>query len=201
MPHDAQLRSRLQQITQELISEHAELVRRLRDEFAHTIEPARDGRGQMMRPFGTCFAFAMGFHEDAVYHRIATLDSIANLEHYFASPAFVSWLLESGTLRRLERTVPLESVLVLYFKPTGEPVHAGIEFAEGRVRSKWGIGWVWDHGVWEVPSSYGHEVAYYERPTIDQTRAAFLDWLREQPDFVEFATEYDLLDLVSDCDG
>lgn len=52
--------------------------------------------------------------------------------------------------------------IVIYFQ-AGNPVHAGKFFRrENRAVSKWGIGHLWEHDLWEVPSVYGDRHEFFD---------------------------------------
>ncbi len=193
---DVQLRTRLQEITETHSFEHIERVERLREDHAHTVEPLRDNRGRPLSPFGTCFAFALGLHEDPTYHYIATCDAAQRHERFFASSIFVCWLVDRGKIEVRDQNSPAESDLILYFINGSGPVHAGIGLEGGRVRSKWGTGLVWEHALWEVPASYGNHFRSYMRPSVNEMREAFLEWLGEQPGITEFATTHGFLNEI-----
>jgi hypothetical protein len=69
-------------------------------------------------------------------------------------PEFVLRLIERGILARDDA-----GDIVIYFRDR-LPMHAGLCIGR-RIRSKWGIGNLWEHGLWEVPSSYGDTAERY----------------------------------------
>jgi hypothetical protein len=57
--------------------------------------------------------------------------------------------------------------LVVYFDFFGKAKHIG-KVIEGSIVSKWGMkGYLWNHGIWEIPSSYGVDVRFYSQ--LDKT--------------------------------
>jgi hypothetical protein len=109
-----------------------------------------------------CFMFALDIEADAIRDKV--------LLSIFCGSEFVSVFVEKCRLR--ERTAPSDAVngdIVIYCHD-GNPKHAG-KWADNRVISKWGSGptHIWDHGVYEVPESYGDEVRVF-RPVRDATR-------------------------------
>ena len=58
-----------------------------------------------------------------------------------------------------------ETAVVLYYE--GSRIkHSGLKRGE-LVHSKWGDCHTWEHGVLEVPISYGERVVYYQAPPIE----------------------------------
>jgi hypothetical protein len=57
--------------------------------------------------------------------------------------------------------------------------HAGIARGE-RIESKWGLGHLWRHGVYEVPLRYGNHVRYFLRLTSEACVGAFLEYAAER---------------------
>ncbi len=104
-----------------------------------------------------------------------------------ANSVFMRHLLGQGILR--ENSVPLEDALALYFD-TDKPKHAGLMKSDSRVSSKWGLGHLWEHGLREVPSSYGDDVRFFERPDANTVFAAFKSWMHTQPGYNEFEAKY-----------
>ncbi len=53
--------------------------------------------------------------------------------------------------------------LVVYY--TGQQkVHVGRYVAPNLVESKWGLGPLFRHGLWDVPKSYGDALKYFKAP-------------------------------------
>lgn len=73
---------------------------------------------------------------------------------------------------------------VLYSR-NQEIMHAGTVSA-ARVVSKWGVGWLWEHEVFEVPAQYGDKVHFYRR--IEQREAEQL--------FVSYVARHEGTELV-----
>ena len=53
-----------------------------------------------------------------------------------------------------------------------KPEHAG-RIQHDRVISKWGIGQLWDHRLYEVPSQYGSEVQFFDEIPLNIVRGKF----------------------------
>jgi hypothetical protein len=74
--------------------------------------------------------------------------------------AFMSRLIERGIL------VKDDNGSVLLYYDGSVLKHAGV-LRGGRVTSKWGDGHLWEHNVWEVPSSYGGTTKRYQVARLD----------------------------------
>ena len=53
--------------------------------------------------------------------------------------------------------------LVVYYKGQ-QKMHVGRYIAPNLVESKWGIGPLFRHGLWDVPKSYGETLKYFKPP-------------------------------------
>jgi len=96
--------------------------------------------------------------------------------HVFPGREFVQFLLDT----RLEETLTEEvrdGDHVIY--AGAEIEHAGIVRGEG-IESKWGLGHVWRHGVYEVPLRYGNHVRYFRRLPSETCVGAFLEYAAER---------------------
>ncbi|MCH7915675.1 MAG: hypothetical protein IH856_22010 [Deltaproteobacteria bacterium] len=68
--------------------------------------------------------------------------------------------------------------LVVYCDKFGNVQHAG-KIVEASIVSKWGMkGSLWQHELWEVPSSYGTSARFYSHSTMERVRSRWLDYLR-----------------------
>jgi hypothetical protein len=83
--------------------------------------------------------------------------------HVFAGAAFVHLLLDEGLLNELVPSDAREGDLVFYFNDEGRFKHAGLNLENNRVLSKWGSGHLFEHGLFEVPESYGTKVRFFKR--------------------------------------
>lgn len=67
--------------------------------------------------------------------------------------------------------------LVVYYDKFGNARHAG-KIVAGTIISKWGMkGALWQHGLWEVPSSYGTCVRFYSHRSKEYVRKRWLEYL------------------------
>jgi hypothetical protein len=67
--------------------------------------------------------------------------------------------------------------LVVYCDKRGNAQHAG-KIVAGTIVSKWGTkGALWQHGLWEVPSSYGTSVQFFSHCSKEYVRQQWLKYL------------------------
>jgi hypothetical protein len=119
----------------------------------------------------SCAVFALGFVKDEYYESIACGQNEA-----YASPEFISFLIAKGYIKLIKDKTLYDKSLIVY-KDKERVRHVGINVSKGRVRSKWGLGYLYEHGVFEIPLQYGNDVEFYKN--IDKELA--LDY------FIEFA--------------
>ncbi len=107
----------------------------------------------------TCAMHVFDFIEKPEYAAIAE----RGLNRVFAGGAFVHWLLDERLLEEIAPRDAREGVIVVYFNEAGLFKHAGITVREDRVVSKWGTGHLFEHGLFEVPESYGTKVRFFRK--------------------------------------
>lgn len=152
-----EFRQKLQEMTQELdVSKHPALLIGLSKTYPNSI---------LILPSAhpidryTCLVHAFDFTEKKEYLEIATCGS----GRIFASPAFALWLLQHNFLDELTQNEDSKGAIILYMD--GKNIrHAGLVTRVDRVISKWGIGHLYEHEVFEVPESYGTEVRFFKKP-------------------------------------
>ena len=150
------LRERLREVTLNGMPDtHPDLIEQLRHVFAHSIEivPSPTPINRY-----TCAMYAFDLVEDEEYKTIV----LASPAPVYASTGFVQRLIDHGTLRRLDE--PQADHLVVY-RLDHAVTHIGRTLTRERVESKWGIGHLYRHALFEVPSQYGDECEFYA--TID----------------------------------
>jgi len=64
--------------------------------------------------------------------------------------------------------------LVFYFGDDERFKHAGLSLGSGRVISKWGIGQLYEHRLFEVPASYGSKVRFFRNLSYDEAFGNFM---------------------------
>ncbi len=150
MAGNPELRSRLQWITDQdprVRSTHPTLALNVAKHHSHSIrhvDPCDEG------PSFNCFQFAFGLKDSTVVVDLLTTDRDQGFPLGLTFGAeFVERLIDRELL-----VVDAEGDLLAYFADA-RPAHAGLIDEHDRVTSKWGDGHLWNHEIWEVPSSYG----------------------------------------------
>lgn len=67
---------------------------------------------------------------------------------------------------------------VIYFN-NGLPVHAG-KYLGSQIFSKWGLGHIWLHDIFIVPSSFGNKIVYYKKIKENLINELYKDWVAVQ---------------------
>jgi hypothetical protein len=91
-------------------------------------------------------------------------DPCTPLGRYYANTQFLQSLIDNGVLRPCDAAA---GALVTWSSPAGLR-HVGTLTGPDRAVSKWSIGYLCDHGLLEVPASYGDELAFYSPLGADQ---------------------------------
>lgn len=143
------LREALEQgIAQNLdFDSHEAKLEELREMFSHSI---------VMLPFDeplqecNCVMHAMDFRME---------EPSSLFGRFYADTKYLRRLIDTGHLSEIYGS-PENGSLAVYWN--GDKVeHVGVANEDGRVVSKWGIGYLYDHEPWEVPSSYGRSIRYF----------------------------------------
>lgn len=148
------------------------LVDALKSEIPHTIVPVQSVHDLFTF---TCLVHALGFTGQDKYLAIAGL----RVDKIFAGKAFATWLLRSGSLIEVAPSDAAIGSLVMYFDGEEEFTHVGLSKLNGRVESKWGQLGLYQHGLFEVPSNYGHTVRYYKQLPYPKAIKLFYDFATE----------------------
>jgi hypothetical protein len=120
-------------------------------------------------------------HVLGLYDQVAYVSAAVSGDgNVFANSTFVAYLIEHEVL--CEKSDPDPGDIILYFRE-GSPAHAGIIVGEGRVVSKWGIGNLYEHNVYEVPEKYGQEIRYYQPVTVHTALEHFLEYAAQHGAF------------------
>lgn len=123
----------------------------------------------------TCLMHALDFVEKPEYLSVAVLQRPG----IYAGKKFAEWLLARGWLSEIkEPSVPVGS-LVIYFDEVGAFTHIGITSGGNRVQSKWGLLGLYEHDLFDIPSSYGNVVRYFEPLQFNDAIQLFYDYAKE----------------------
>jgi hypothetical protein len=152
------LREKLQEITEDQNTiHHASAIAGL---VGHSIESLQSSHPIELY---TCAMDAFQFVGNPNYEDIATFGAC----NIYAGKEFIEFLLSRSLLEELQFINAKNDDLIIYFNE-GMFRHIGKLISSTKVKSKWGTGGLYRHGIWEVPSSYGHEVKYFKALTPNQ---------------------------------
>ena len=127
---------------------------------------------------------------------IAGADAAVGRDVFFAGTEFARFLIDTGALVEVSEDEALPDDVVIYLDDLCVPKHAGkIGSEHRRIKSKWGGGLFLEHGLWEVPESYGNTVKFFRVILTDKAEQAFLEFVRLQEGSDEFLELYDLKDI------
>ncbi len=167
------LRHKLQEITEcALLQEHPAHIEALRSEHDHSIVVV-ESKSPIERY--TCGVHAFNLVEDPTYVEVAS----SRLGRIFAGPEFVNFLLQNQLLSPRNQSTVISGDLILYFD-NGNFRHVGRMKTDTRVLSKWGTGWLYEHGVWEVPLNYGKEIQYFIGPDEKASFDLFIQYAKSR---------------------
>jgi hypothetical protein len=131
-------------------------VEQLRQRFQHSIEisvavnDASPGPNQF-----TCFMHALELAPPPSL--VAAI--MLQFDGVIPGAEFIKQLIRLEWLIRVAE--PEDGDILIYFDGDS-PKHAG-KSKDGIVESKWGLGHIWRHPIFEVPSSYGNRVQTFQR--------------------------------------
>lgn len=167
------LRERLRLITESQdVDTHSGMLEELSNEIPNTIQIVES---EYPIDRYTCLMYVFDFTEEPRYVDIASF----GLGRAFAGTDFINYLLDENHLEAISEEDVTVGNLVAYYNGD-EFKHIGKIRAENRVISKWGIGNLYEHSIFEVPIQFGNTIHYYNN--LEKERA--LDY------FVEFAKLY-----------
>lgn len=146
--------------------EHAKRTEGLRQSFSHSIQCREMVDGS------SCLTHALGLYNDQTYCAIA--GDFFNRK-IFAGKNFMEWLLAKGHLKEINR--PVSGCLVLYFAE-GTWQHAGTVAQGQRVVSKWGTFPLYEHALFEIPTSYGDVARYFAMPSLEEASELFRNFAK-----------------------
>lgn len=163
------LRLCLQEMTEHLpVGEHPAGIEALRADTDHTITIV-ESEHPIERY--TCGVYSFHLVENSTYLSVAT----TGLGGTFAGAEFIQFVLRSHLLVELEPEAATIGDLVMYFNRT-EFKHVGRVAQDQRIQSKWGMGFLYNHEVWEVPAGYGDVVRYFMGTDPDASFELFITY-------------------------
>ncbi|MBY0323302.1 MAG: hypothetical protein K2X72_31585 [Reyranella sp.] len=120
-----------------------------------------------------CHAHGLGIEQLPEYQRRVTKEGNSAL----VKGSFVTELIERGELHLVEGKSYEPGNVVVYFKD-GKPTHtARVAEKDALLVSKWGGNEVIEHGLWELPTSYGDEYKVFKAPDPQRVWTLVEDWL------------------------
>ena len=153
------------------VTQHPALLEDIGRECLHSIRIAHS-----RHPIGryTCLMHVFDFTEKPEYIAIADY----GLGRVFAGVDFAHRLIEKGFLTEVSQAEAENGDLVAYFRE-GNFKHVGLWQPNGRVLSKWGVGHLYDHALFEVPESYGTAVRFYDALSYEAAYELFVQFAQE----------------------
>lgn len=179
------IRTLLAEITAQDVSLHPSLIEELRKECAHSISLVETEDNGLPKEF-MCFEYALGLVRSEEYLGIREHEYSTRIRPIGANDEFMAFMLDNAYLEQVASDEALTGYLVIYFKDS-KPKHAGILVVEGRIRSKWGKGHLFEHQLFEAPAIYGTEVRYYRPPDLQICEDFFIEYAESKGR--EFTTE------------
>lgn len=168
------LRTKLEEITRvEDVARHPPLLQAISAEFSNTVR-LLDSPHPIRRY--TCLVYVFNFTEQPEYVAIAE----RGFAVVFAGRQFANWMIARGYLSAINPSDALDGDLVFYFDAQGQFRHAGIVKGENRVVSKWGTGHLYEHGLLEVPESYGTQLRFFRSLPFEDAILRFIEFAREK---------------------
>jgi hypothetical protein len=184
---DLPLRNALDQILREYqtTAEQAAALEDLRSSHSHSIRPGTLADFCELGDGGTpeydCFTFALDLID--CQERITAREYAPRKIGPIQRPGIADALPGPNFLQflQLPKQTSLQGChdydLVVYYDKFGNAQHAG-KIVGGMIVSKWGMkGALWQHGLWEVPSSYGTSVQFYSHRSREYIREQWLKYL------------------------
>jgi len=197
---NSELRCHLKKITSQSPDNWERLISELTSTHPHSI---RCLPHEHREPY-TCFESAFELADSHAYRKIAEsfadwggsdADNAPSI--FFVNFRFVDFLIGCGVLVEINKGELTVSDVVVYLDDEDTPQHAGkIAPQEGLIKSKWGGGLFLEHGLWEVPESYGNTARFFRSIPAVKAERAFQKFVESQNDFKEFIKSCELEDSL-----
>lgn len=154
------------------VASHPRLISELRGSIAHSIRLAPpDLTPDVPLRSYNCFEFAFGLAGDPDVAQISRL-----LPSTCCNTDFAAYLIDTAVLAPI--SAPSAGDLVLY-RDFQCFMHAGV-VQPGSILSKWGVGHLWLHGLWEVPAIYGDTTGFFRVRVGSNVAGRFLRFARQR---------------------
>lgn len=172
--NDPKLRTLLQETTDQYVGDSigTQLIKisALNEDHRHSIALVAEARPSDRSTFQyNCYmhAFELQPPPDSVTRIASTFKRV------FPNGNFARFLIANHLMEVAGEDVSDDDVVI--YSSRGELRHAG-KATNGFVISKWGTGHLWRHRVFEIPSSYGIEVRFFERLPRERAIAHFVQY-------------------------
>ena len=175
---NSELRQRLSDITEREPAHHERLMRKLQGRHPHliTLIAVAPNPGRSPEQY-TYFMYAFDMIQEPTVQRIMQWRNPRTLRcDVYPGADFVRHLIGANLLVEIACTEYEDGDVVIYYTET-IPTHAG-KMKGPRVISKWGLGHLWEHGLYEVPSTFGDDVRFFTRLTRRAAVLAFVEFAR-----------------------
>lgn len=148
------------------INQHAFLIEKLKPIYHHSISVIPH---EISLPFN-CFSFALDTIDSGRITEILKEDTSNDCRYGVKfGTDFINRMISGGFLVRDDN-----GSIIVYFK-NGKPVHAG-KIKNNRIVSKWGVGLLWEHDVWEIPNSYGDKNLRFRETDRESIEGEFIKY-------------------------
>jgi hypothetical protein len=87
---------------------------------------------------------------------------------------FIKYLLTKDVLSKTD--IPESDDLIFYKDEDGNITHGGIVKSGSTILSKWMWGALFEHEIWDVPSSFGDEVFYCKPISLVKAKKEYIDY-------------------------
>lgn len=152
------------------LKRHAIKIEELQKLYPHTIVKSNK---VATAPFVLCLPYALGLPA-IVKAKLGTTytDVMLGKNLKIVGVPFAEWLM-GGRLEPISQ--PKVGCIIFYFE-SAMWRHAGRLVGTDVVNSQWGVFPAYEHGVWEVPLSYGEEIRYYNMPSENEVARLFMEY-------------------------
>ena len=168
---EGDFRQTLTDITQQDLADHECLIRELGESHPHTIVLRKALPSLERSPEQyTCYMHAFDMIGDPTVQEIMRWLNPRTIKHDVKPDGkFTCHLIEHNILSSIDYCD--DGGVIIYFL-AAIPRHAG-RMNAGRVISKWGLGHLWEHSIYEVPSIFGDETRFFKDLTRQEAVSGF----------------------------
>lgn len=151
-------------------SSHPSLIEKLNEKIPHSIKVLESITNINLY---TCILFVFNIVNDEKYLSLARMCP----QNIYASTEFIQFLINRNYVIELHQ----QSIncLIIYFE-NGKIKHIGRLINNNLVISKWGIGHLYQHPIFEVPSSYGTKIKCYSNINRDEMMNYFVEYAKSK---------------------